>query len=220
MFLSQSLDKLITEKLISAREAEKANRKPSGKLSASKLWWPRLWWWLEKNGYEQPTPDEFSLRKFLRGKQIEDWLVSQMKGVVKTQEFVEYRDAIGYIDAVVDTEDYDLNVGEIPHEIKSISNAKYRRVLTKKEPDKSHLAQASFYAMATKKTHFGIIYVSTDDLRLNHWIFETKDYQTLVDSLIDEYGETIKLTERPPFEPREDWQKKETYSPFGKEGLN
>src|SRR3990172_982421 len=85
------LDRLISEKLIKQQE----NREPSGKLSASKLWWPLQWQILATQFGLKSHIDDYTLRKFQRGHDVEEWFVKQIEPK-ETQKFLEYRGVIGY----------------------------------------------------------------------------------------------------------------------------
>jgi len=208
------LDKKISVNLIQMDKEKKENHIPSGKLSASMLWWPLQWQILKMKGVPPKEFDEYVLRKFLRGNHVEDWLIEQMgNSVIDTQCQVEYRDVIGFIDAIVDMKLWENKLGIIPHEIKSVSNAKYRNILRQKSPDKAHLLQACLYAMATGKKHFAIDYVATDDYRVTTYIYKTEDYQDEVEKIIDEFNRQLEIGV-PVFEPREKWQAKAEYNNY------
>jgi len=143
----QFLDKYIEDKLLSENEEERLNHTASGKLSASMLGQPLQWQILKVIGVPADDMEEYVTRKFARGNDVEEWLVSQMPGIVNKQKFVEYKNVVGYVDALVDMRDWNLEFDTLPHEIKSVSNAKYKRI-QKTEPDKSHCLQACLYALA------------------------------------------------------------------------
>lgn len=212
MIIDNYLDRKIGNDLLKANEIERANHKSSGKLSASCLGDPLQWQILKAFGVEAEKVDEYVVRKFKRGNHVEDWLL-EFANPALTQEFVEYRNVVGYIDAVVDTKDWDFNKGVIPMEVKSVSNAKFKRIV-KQGPDTGHCLQACLYAMATKKEWFALVYIATDDYRVQSFIIPTCDWSAQVDGIITRYDEQLKTGIIPVFEAKEKWQENRKYSKF------
>ena len=213
MILDNYLDKLIGQKILDRNTKERENHKSSGKLSASMLGQPLQWQILKIKGVPTKDIDEYALRKMLRGKQIEEWFIKEI-GSQDSQNFAEYRGCIGYIDAILDTSNWFFPCSIIPCEVKSVSNAKYKRILKEKKPQESHILQACFYALAKKTEQFAIVYIAADDLRINTWIFDTKEYASKVDQCIDEFNEAMAKNEVPVFVPKEDWQANVKYSNY------
>ena len=119
MRIETHLDKLISQRLIEANDKERENHKSSGKLSASMLGQPLQWQILKTIGVPPKPFDEYTLRKFKRGKDIENWFIGEISPNFK-QPFVEYRSTIGYVDLnLVQDESFDFKLGEMPHEVKS-----------------------------------------------------------------------------------------------------
>jgi hypothetical protein len=189
------------------------DRKSSGKLSASILGWPTLWQILKNIGIVEEI-DEYVRRKFLRGNHVEEWLVGEIKGVIERQKFVEYRDTIGYLDALVDTKDHGYNAGIIPHEVKSVTNAKYRRIVQTGTPDPQHQLQAGFYALAVNSEKYALDYVASDDYRVTTFICDTSDVKDEIDKIISDYQfcRTNKIV--PIFKARYEWQKQPAYQNY------
>mgnify|MGYP001593112720 CR=1 FL=1 len=206
------LDKLISKQITEANIAESAKHKSSGKLSASMLGQPLQWQILKIMGIPSKPFDEYTLRKFVRGKDIENWLLERMPDVVGKQKFVEYRNCVGYVDALADTKDWDFADGIIPAEIKSVSNLKYKKIL-KQGADRSHKLQAGFYAICEGLPHYAVIYVASDDLRVSTYVYETADVKDEIDGIITRFDEK-RLKGVPVFVPEEDWQKKAMYNNF------
>lgn len=206
------LDKKIGAIVTADNKAQREKHKSSGKLSASGLNDPLQWQMLHSLGIEGKEPDEYTLRKFLRGNHVEDWYVEQIKPEA-TQKFVEYRETVGYIDAIVDTSLFDFPSGVIPFEIKSVSNMKFKRI-EKQGPDKGHKLQACFYAIAENSPHFAVSYVATDDYRIKTFILDTADFKDEIDGIITRYLEQKKSGIVPKFEAREDWQKNPDYNRY------
>lgn len=187
LITDETIDNAVSKQLLDKTNSERELRTPSGKLSASMLYMPLQWQILKTIGIDPKPFDLYTLRKFERGNHVEKWLIDLMPGVIDKQKFVTYMEAIGYIDAVVDTKDYQHNLGIVPHEIKSVSNAKFKRITTQGSPDMSHIFQACFYALATKSKHFAVDYVSTDDYRIESYIIPTTKYEKAVTEAIVDY---------------------------------
>lgn len=212
MKLDTYLDKKIGAIVKADNDAARAKHKSSGKLSASGLNDPLQWQMLHSLGIEGKEPDEYTLRKFLRGNQVEDWYVSQIKPI-ETQKFVEYRETVGYVDAIVDTALWDFPSGIIPFEIKSVSNMKFKRI-EKQGLDAGHKLQAGFYAICLQVPHFGISYVATDDYRIKTFILDTADVKDEIDGIITKFLEQKALGIVPKFEAREKWQENKDYNRY------
>lgn len=214
MLVDQTITKAIDKNLNQEQEDRDSTHVSSGKLSASMLSWS-LQWQILKHLKVEPKPfDVYTLRKFLRGRTVEDWLITQMPGIIEKQKFVEYKSVVGYVDAYIDTAEYENNVGKIPHEIKSTSNAKFLNITKNAEPDDSHCLQACLYALAMKSDHFALDYVATDDLRVHTFILKTKDYAKRVEQIIDNYDKQLLKKEIPVFEPLYTWQRNVKYSTY------
>jgi CRISPR/Cas system-associated exonuclease Cas4 (RecB family) len=214
MINDQTLDRKITALLTEANNKERSAHKSSGKLSASMLGWPLQWQMLKNIGIEGRKLDEYVLRKFLRGRHVEEWLVNHMEGVVEKQKFVEYQDAIGYVDVIVDHAGYESKVGVIPHEVKSVSNFKYKRIIKQVQADPQHQLQSCFYALALNKSHYAIDYVSTDDYRIYSMVYEVNGVKDKVDEVIKKYKQALKDKVVPVFEPVYAWQKNLEYNNY------
>ena len=214
MIIDQTITRAIDKNLTQEQDNRDNTHISSGKLSASMLSWP-LQWQILKHLKVEPKPfDLYTLRKFLRGRTVEDWLVTQMPGIVEKQKFVEYRGVVGYIDALVDSSGYEFKEGRIVHEIKSTSNAKFKNITDSNQPDPGHCLQACLYALALKTNYFAIDYVASDDLRVTTFILETKDYVNNVNKIIDNYDAQLAKKEVPVFEPLYAWQKNIKYATY------
>ena len=212
------LDKLIGENLLAKQESEK--REGSGKLSASKLYWPLQWQILATKFKLKSNLDEYTLRKFQRGKDVEEWFIKQIKPV-DSQKFLEYRGVIGFCDSIVDTKEWENNIGIIPLEVKSVTNMKFKRIVreddegnTVGEPDRGHVLQNALYALALEKEHHAITYIASDDYRVATFICKTAESKEKIDQIIDEFQAAYMLDTIPKFEPREKWQADIKYNNF------
>jgi len=204
------LDNLIRDKL--STEQENNKREPSGKLSASKLYWPLQWQILATQFGLKSNLDDYTLRKFQRGKDVEDWFIKQIEPKEK-QKFLEYRGVIGFCDSIVDTADWDTKVGIIPLEVKSVANAKFKRIEAT-GPDKGHILQNAFYAVALKTDYHAITYIASDDYRVLTSIHRTEESKDEIEKIIDDFEKAVESKTIPVFEPREKWQSDLKYNNF------
>jgi hypothetical protein len=215
MIIDQHLDRVISERLIRQNKQREKNHTPSGKLSASSLGKPLQWQILKTLGVPTKTIDEYTLRKFVRGDHVEEWVVNQMPGVVDKQKYVEYRGAVGYVDSLINTsEGYDFKNGIICNEVKSITNAAFNWLMKDRTPKYGHSLQGAFYALAEGHSHFAITYVASDDYRLWMAVQETKKYKKDIDTIIDNYNQALKDKVVPVFKPIEKWQANPKYNDY------
>lgn len=195
----------ISEALAKANAEREALHEPSGKLSASMLYMPLRFQIFKAIGVPKKVIDPYVLGKFKRGNDVEDWFAGQMEQIgvlVERQKKVEYRGAIGFIDALVDSDKMFFKQGIMPHEIKSVTNAKLKRIAST-GVDYHYKMQACFYALAEKSDYYAIDIVSAEDLRPNVYIFETKEMAGAVEKAIDLYESAL-----------EDWKEKKILPSF------
>lgn len=208
------IDEQISKTMIEKNKAEELAHRSSGKLSAGMLGSPLQWQILKIKGVPQKPLDEYVLRKFQRGKDVENWFMSVIPNLVEKQKFVEYRGCVGYADALVDTSTHHFNCGIIPHECKSVANAKFKIIKKTGDADRSHKLQACMYALAIGASHFAIDYIASDDYRIITMVFHTEDYKAEVDRIIDRFHETLEQGVVPEFVPEEKWQASKDYSSY------
>lgn len=214
------LEKKFYRRLRKNDEKAKLEHEPSRRLTASALGLPLQWQILKVIGVPPVPAEDYLLGKFERGKDVEKKCIEHLTGLKEVGQLVEYRDCIGVIDAVVDSsvvdgeDKWEFNAGVLPHEIKSISNAKYRRINQDKEADPSHILQGALYGLALGTKHFAIDYIATDDYRIFTWVYETTQYKEEVDKIIDTFNKTLKASIIPVFEPRFKWQADKRYQKY------
>lgn len=197
-----SLDQIIGKALRSEHEAERAAHTPSGKLSASQLSKPLLEQVLKIIGVPEKPIDDYTLRLFKRGKQVEEWIVKMLpKG--EEQLEVEYKGVIGYVDKMLDC----------PIEVKSIKSSQWKW-LQKEGARWGHKLQAGLYALGTDSEQYKVLYVVADDFRTYTYTGQTADIQPEVDQIINEVKRQLLLGTLPEFKAREPWQEKDTYSQY------
>lgn len=218
MKIDQSLDRFIGESVEKKYEEDRVKHTPSGKISASILGNPLQWQILKVIGVPSDI-DEYVKRKFQRGKDVEDWVVKNMRGLVDSQKEVNYRNCVGYVDAVIDSKDYGLKLGVIPHEIKSVANAKYRRIvgtMTRRGQgaDRSHCLQSTLYALAMGASASVLDYIASDDYRATSFVIGVEEYKDTVERIIDRFYKQIASGKMPRFSAEEEWQYNIDYNSY------
>lgn len=212
MYTSTQIDQYI-EQLIYKEDKDKSdNHVSSGKLSASMLGQPYQWMVLKYLGIKVQF-DNYTLRKFERGRNVEQWLIDRYtNNVVEKQKLLDYKNCIGYLDILGKVNPFKDEL--LPIEIKSVSNAKYKRILKENRPDRSHKLQAGLYGLAINAPESSICYIATDDYRITHYVFETKEVKDEIDTTIKTYHQYIERKEIPEFEAIEKWQASEQYNSY------
>jgi len=208
------LDRYIGVELLKRNKLEREGHVSSGRLSASSLGNPLQWQILHFLGVETKPIDEYVIRKMIRGVEIEDWFLNLAPCVKERQKEVLYRNVIGYVDAVIDTSEMDFPLGVIPHEIKSVTNMKFKHIVTQSKPDRSHMLQAGLYALAMGSDHFAINYIAADDLRVKTYVLDTADVKDEIDSIIDKFDAQVLKKTVPLFEACEPWQSNLVYNNY------
>lgn len=195
MKINAQLQELIAKEVLS-RAVEK---EPSGRLAASRLGWPSQWQMLHHLKIPAKPFDEFTLRKFQRGKDVEDRIVEWVKPP-QAQVAVEYRGVPGIADMIID----------YPIEVKSVTNASFK-YLQKEGTKRGHRLQGELYAKALGYSKFAVAYVASDDYRVLCIEEEVTDE---VDKIIDEYEAQMAIGAVPIFVPKEKWHGMPEYSPY------
>jgi hypothetical protein len=147
----------------------------------------------------QRPVDEFTLRKFARGNDVEQRIVQWVEPK-RYQEACSYRGVAGIADMVL----------EYPIEIKSTTNMAFK-YKAKEGPSLGHKLQGELYAKALGYDKFAIAYVASDDYRV--LCFE-EEVTGNVDKIIDEYEAQVATGQVPVFVAREKWHEKEDYNPY------
>ena len=227
----------IDAELIRENKERDAKHTSSGKLSASMLYQPVRFQVLKTLGAPRKEFDAYTLAKFKRGRDVEDWYVKQLRGAgvlvedvdskakfitkLKTmctqiikgisegddylkirknyennlpgvdQDLATYKECIGYVDSVIDTNKMQAKKGIIPNEIKSVTNMKMK-MIKKTGIDWHYKIQAALYALAMGVDHFAVTIVSAEDLRAETHIFQTREMKRDVDNAIDLYQKALK----------------------------
>src|SRR3990167_6460211 len=197
--ITHKVNPIIQETIAKAVLADAEDREPSGRLSASKLGWPLQWQMLHYFKIFPLKLDEYTLRKFVRGKDVEDRIVSWLKAE-KTQVSVEYRSVVGFCDVVLD----------YPIEVKSVTNMAFKHI-QKEGAKRGHKLQGELYAKALGFDRYAIAYVASDDYRVLCLEYPVSDE---VDKVIDCYEEQVKKGVVPVFAPEEKWQEMAKYSSY------
>jgi hypothetical protein len=223
--LDNSVQKYIEESLMRDNAEREALHEPSGLLSASMLYQPLRYQILKAIGVPRKQIDAYTLGKFKRGRDVEDWYVGQLKNMgvlLDAQRKIMYRGAIGFADAIVDSDKMLFKQGAMPHEVKSVTNAKLKRIVAT-GVDWHYKMQGCFYALGEGRSHYSIDIVSAEDYRPRTYIFDVAELKNDVNKAIDNYDKALELwkTERklPKFEanPRVMWTANLAYSMFAEE---
>lgn len=195
------IEETIAKKVLEGQEY----REPSGRLSASRLGWPLQWQILHYLKIGGSSFDEYTLRKFQRGTDVEARIVYWLElPPEQTQIDCEYRGVVGVADVLLN------EPNGYPVEIKSVTNMAFRHI-QKGGPKRGHRLQGMFYAKALGYDKFGVAYVASDDYRVLCFICPVTDE---VDEVIDAYENQISLGIVPVFEAAEDWQALTKYNNY------
>lgn len=209
------LDRAFGAQLVAENTVKSAMHISSGKLSASGLGAPLQWQILKSLGIFERVIDDYTLRKFERGNHIEKEYLFRIPGVLIERKYIEYRDAVGYTDvAQIDTQEWDYPSGIMPLEVKSVSNAKYKRIVAQGVPDRGHALQGALYALSEGSEYFGVSYIASDDYRVLTFLLKTSDWKGKVDAIIDRYQAQKATGKIPVFVPEEKWQANKMYNQF------
>lgn len=218
--IDTTINKFIDNQLIKEYKKHQKEHEPSGLLSASMLYQPVRFQVFKTLGVPTKEFDPYVLAKFKRGKDVENWFIKQLNeaGLLITDknkleslnlEIKEnkqakgiYRETIGYIDSVIDTNKMQAKKGIIPNEIKSVTNAKIRRI-KKGGVDWHYKIQACLYALAMKTEYYAITIISAEDLQNTTYIFKTRELKQEIDQIISRYKKAM-----------EDWAKDRTIPKF------
>ncbi|MGI5828357.1 MAG: hypothetical protein ACOX6V_05045 [Patescibacteria group bacterium] len=221
MLVDNAITRFIDTNLIEEDKLERDNHVSSGKLSANYLYKPKRFQLLKYLGVAGKPADCFSLRKFARGRAVEDYYVEKLEKmgiVVETQKEVSYRDTVGKVDVVVDSKTLDFKLGIIPHEVKSVTNRNFKWIKDNGEISEHYHLQACLYALAMESEYYALDFIASDDLREYVTIHETKHYKKEVDRIITEYNEMIRAFQEhatiPEWKVNYKWQENPMYMPF------
>jgi hypothetical protein len=205
--IDNSVNLFINKSLEEENERKSSLHEPSGKLSAGMLYQPLRVQVLKAIGAPRKKLEAYTIGKFKRGDDVEEWFVGklgEMGVLVERQKKIEYRGCIGFADAIVDSDQMFYKRGIIPHEVKSVTNAKLR-MISKTEVDYHYKIQACYYALGTNAESYAVDIVSAEDLQPKIYVFDTKDMKDEVDLAISLYQEAMKNWEErkvlPVFEP-------------------
>ena len=197
MKINTKIEEIIREKTLASR----IEKEPSGRLSASRLGWPLQWQMLHYYKIPQKEVDEFVLRKFARGEDVEERIMKWLSPAETAMQVpVEYRGVVGFVDVVLD----------YPIEIKSVTNKNFSYI-QKDGIKRGHKLQAELYAKSLGYDKYAVAYVASDDYR----VLCIEDTVTDdVDTIIDEYEQQVLTGIVPIFQETESWQKLEEYNSY------
>ncbi len=198
------VDGIINTEMRKRNRTEKKEHKRSGKLSASKLYDPLLEQCLYILGVPTKENDDYSLRLFSRGNEVENWVVDKLPEG-NTQKVAEYRDCVGLIDYIDSDDDI--------YEIKSLKASQFKWIM-KSGAKEGHKWQACLYALSEGSSTFTVLYAVADDYRITTHTYATKDYKLAVDSSINAVERTLASGVLPKWEARAKWQENPMYSKY------
>lgn len=197
MKINPQIEQIIAEKVL----ADSVEKEPSGRLSASRLGWPLQWQMLHFYKIPQKPIDEYTLRKFQRGKDVEErimkWLAPSPD---KMQVEVDYRGVKGFCDVLM----------EYPIEVKSVTNRAFP-YKQKEGTSRGHRLQGELYAKALGYDKFGVAYVASDDYRVLCFEELVSDE---TDDVIDRYEAQLEFGTVPVFVAEEKWQSMPEYCAY------
>jgi len=207
------IDREIGRILLEENAKEEAEHVSSGKLSASRLNDPLQCQVLYALGVKKAPFDEYAIRKFKRGNHVEAWIKQFLGNDLQSQKKLEYRNVVGRLDALVDTAKWDFPHDIVPVEIKSVANAKFKRILAN-GPDRGHIYQAVHYGIASGVDYVAVLYVASDDYRVQTYWIRVSDYKKEVDKIINDFDLAMATKTIPDFIAREKWQENPKYNPY------
>lgn len=229
------LDNTIANSLLTGHLEDKKTRPVTDSLTGSILGQPLQSQILKIIGVPEAAFDPYVLRKFERGHHVEDWVMGLMPGKLTPAEIkqlaklrpaivgvdkagqaqVLYKGVKGHIDGLVDMSAWDEpDLGIIPHEVKSVTNAAYKWIDKSNQAKWGHKLQIGFYAMALEVTTFMIHYIASDDYRIKSMLYNTTDIISDINAIIDEVNAQLATGVLPTFVSREDWQNNKEYQNY------
>lgn len=111
MIVDQSIKTFVDFNLTAKNMVEAYAHENNSRLTASFLWQPKRFQLLKYIGFvDKPAPDPYALRKFKRGKDVENHIVTELEEmgiVVAKQKELTYRGVYGLADTVIDPTLYD-----------------------------------------------------------------------------------------------------------------
>lgn len=235
----QWINRKINENRFEDNKKHREAHEPSGKLSASMLFQPLRFQVLKTIGLPRAEFDAYTLGVFDKGNRVEARFVESMRrngGIVedvavaekhgltwdkdKKQFLSVYRDSIGYVDAVANTDIMESKLGIMPWEVKSVTSYKYKHIKKAGGIDWHYQLQACQNALGMNSDYYGVVIISKehDDPHVN--IFRTRELKRDVDQIISRYGEAMdnwrKDRTLPKFEvdPRAKWAGNPKYAMY------
>jgi hypothetical protein len=215
--LNENITREVYQALRKANTERELSHQRSGKLSAGRLGKPLLEQILYVIGVPKKSIEDYALGLFRRGEDVEDAIINLLSPDA-TQVEVEYKNVVGFIDAVRNG---------MPYEVKSIKNSQVKYVDPTNQkrsrqfvegknelvpeysgPKYAHVLQATLYGLAQKSDYVTVLYVAADDLRTIPHVIETKTMSDEVERIIKEFNDQLKTGTLPKWEAREDWQEK------------
>lgn len=211
--ISTIIKDIIYKNLREENEKDRLAHKKSGKLSAGQLGNPTQWQILSALKVKSKNFDDYTLGKFKRGNEVEDFIVDILKDeIYNTQVECSYKDCVGLLD--IELFGNKWGTSYLPVEVKSVTNMAFKWLLKDAQAKQGHKLQAGIYALSLNLPKYSVLYVASDDYRPLHLIYDTADIKDEIDLIIASFNAIWKNKEIPVFESIEKWQEKEMYNSY------
>lgn len=216
LYASTTISDAISTILRREDEQKRKEHNHSGKLSASRLGYPLQWQVLHSLGVEGKEADDYTLAKFRRGEEVENFIVKTLEKskdieVLDIQREEKYKDCVGLLDIFIKYKGKYL-----PVEVKSVTNMAFKWIVKENTPKLGHTLQSTLYGLSEETEYTSVLYVASDDYRTLHFIFKTEEHREQVESIIENYNKAMKAKQIPIFKAIEKWQENHTYNMFPK----
>lgn len=109
----------------------------------------------------------------------------------KKQYKSTYRDCIGYVDSIIDTDLMEAKKGIMPFEVKSVTSYKYKHVKKQGGGDWHHCLQACQNALGMGIKYFGLVYISKEHDDPHIMIYQVREFKNDVDKIISNYKKAL-----------------------------
>lgn len=202
-------DNIINKGLRMQHETDRRTHSPSGRLSAGYLGKPLREQVLKVIGVPEKPVDDYVLRLFARGHQVEEWYLNAIQAdelqVQTTYTSPEGHEVVGVIDGIKD---------DTIIEVKSVKNSQLKWL--KKEGAKlDHALQATLYAMAEGKEQVKVVYVSAEDFQTHEFDIQTDALAVVINATtLAVYDQILNKKTLPDWKPIQEWHESANYPKY------
>lgn len=204
MTIDTTIADMIRDRIREENDQKTKDHTLSGKLSASILGWATQWQVLKYLQVPTSAYDDYTLCKFKRGEDVESF-AKRYLNKHESQVKVEYEGCIGYLDILLEG---------VPHEVKSVTNMKFKHLTKNGQADPQHKLQGAYYALGLGLPEYVVDYIASDDYRILSFKYETSEMKQEIDTIISLYNTYIEAQKVPLFEPRYSWQSNQLYNSY------